>query len=125
MPETTRPPMRRITVADVLLLAAVVAVPAWSLTGGRGPAPQRVRISIAGRPAATWPLDTDRTLDLGNGMTVQIRGGSVRVSQSDCPGQYCVRAGATTRPGRPITCVPNRTIIELIGPATDCDVETH
>lgn len=116
--------LRRITVADILLLAAVVVLPALSLSAARGGA-RRVRISVAGRPATTWPLDTNRMLDLGNGMTVEIRGGRVRVSESDCPRGLCRQAGWVATPGRTIACLPNRTIIEVVAPATDCDVETH
>ena len=43
---------------------------------------------------------------------------SVRVSDSDCPGQDCVHTGAITRAGQSIVCLPAQVVISLVGAAT-------
>ena len=43
---------------------------------------------------------------------------SVRVSDSDCPGQDCVHTGAISRAGQSIVCLPAQVVISLVGAAT-------
>lgn len=43
----------------------------------------------------------------------------VRVAESDCPTQDCVRTGAIFRSGQSIVCLPARIIIRLEGGAPD------
>ena len=46
---------------------------------------------------------------------------SVRVSDSDCPGQDCVHTGALSRAGQSIVCLPAQVVISLVGAASDVD----
>ena len=46
---------------------------------------------------------------------------SVRVADSDCPGQDCVHTGAITRAGQSIVCLPAQVVISLVGAASDVD----
>ena len=46
---------------------------------------------------------------------------SVRVSDSDCPGQDCVHTGAISRAGQSIVCLPAQVVISLVGTASDVD----
>ena len=46
---------------------------------------------------------------------------SVRVSDSDCPGQDCVHTGAISRAGQSIVCLPAQVVISLVGAASDVD----
>ena len=46
---------------------------------------------------------------------------SVRVSESDCPGQDCVHTGAISRAGQSIVCLPAQVVISLVGAASDVD----
>jgi len=53
---------------------------------------------------------------------VEIRGGTVRVIDSPCPDKICIAAGAISRTGQFIACLPNRVSIALEGrdePPTD------
>ena len=40
---------------------------------------------------------------------------SVRVSDSDCPGQDCVHTGAISRAGQSIVCLPAQVVVHLEG----------
>ena len=55
-------------------------------------------------------------------LTVRICGGSVRVSESDCPGQDCVRTGSISRAGQSIVCLPAQVVISLESAASEVDV---
>ena len=46
---------------------------------------------------------------------------SVRVSDSDCPGQDCVHTGAISRAGQSIVCLPAQVVISLVGASSDVD----
>ena len=46
---------------------------------------------------------------------------SVRVSDSDCPGQDCVHTGAISRAGQSIVCLPAQVVISRVGAASDVD----
>ena len=46
---------------------------------------------------------------------------SVRVSDSDCPGQDCVHTGAIARAGQSIVCLPAQVVNSLVGAASDVD----
>lgn len=46
---------------------------------------------------------------------------SVRVSDSNCPGQDCVHTGAISRAGQSIVCLPAQVVISLVGAASDVD----
>ena len=65
--------------------------------------------------------DTERTFT-GSGdirVTVEVRDGQVRVAQSGCPDQVCVRTGRLTRAGQVAVCLPHRVILKLTGTSTD------
>lgn len=47
---------------------------------------------------------------------------SVRVSDSDCPGQDCVRTGSISRAGQSIVCLPAQVVISLESAASEVDV---
>ena len=46
---------------------------------------------------------------------------SVRVSDSDCPGQDCVHTGAITRAGQSIVCLPAQVVVSLVSTSSDVD----
>jgi len=69
---------------------------------------------------AQYPLSMPRFVTLrGNlgPLTLSIAHNSVRVTQSTCPRQLCVHAGAISRNGQQIVCAPNHILIELSMPA--------
>jgi len=74
-----------------------------------------VRI-ICGSDEQICPLDTDCTLAMeqnGIRFTVEIQGGTVRISESECENRICVHAGTISREGASIICVPAKTVITV------------
>lgn len=51
--------------------------------------------------------------------TVEVRSGSIGIVSADCPDQICVRQGFIGSSLLPVTCLPNRLVIQIreAGPA--------
>lgn len=68
------------------------------------------------------PLDVDATRmvrsDLGEN-EVEVSGGAVRVSHSDCKNQVCVDAGWASWPGQVITCLPHQLVVQVVRDPAD------
>lgn len=54
--------------------------------------------------------------------TIELRGKTVRFSQSTCPDQVCVRTGTLTRSGQVAVCLPNRAVVRLVGKSNEVDI---
>ena len=55
------------------------------------------------------------TLEGENGCTneIEVRHGSIGIISADCPDKLCVRQGFISDTSLPITCLPNRLVIQL------------
>lgn len=106
--------------ADIILIAAILAasfvfIGASVFTKDKG---KTAVVSIDGEYYAEYPLDRDitETVVTGRGSnTIVINGGSVSVSEADCPDKYCVSHVAVSREGEIIVCLPHRLTIEIRG----------
>jgi len=59
-------------------------------------------------------LMKDNIFPILNGkMHIEIRNGSIRVLDSDCPQQMCVKNGYIKYSGQTIVCLPNKILIEI------------
>ena len=107
-----------ILLAGILVLC-VAAILVMHVTRQPG---AYVRISQDGEVVHKFPLNEDRTIPYdtvsGGHNVVTISGGQVTVSEANCPDQICVRhAPIQTTGDTPIVCLPNRLVVEIIGPA--------
>jgi len=116
-PELRPNPYDALVVLAVLALAALCALRFWLPRADAGDA-LTAAVAVDGAVLDRLPLaaDTERVYE-ANGYTLQVTvsGGSVRVSESDCPTRDCVRTGAVSRPGESIVCLPARLVITLEG----------
>ncbi|MBN2464658.1 NusG domain II-containing protein [candidate division WOR-3 bacterium] len=127
----TKRQIARLTVLDVLLVAALLALPGWALLrswhAARGP--REALVYQDNRLVGVYQLDRDQTILIGDKarphMRVEIRNGAIRVAESDCPKGVCKHAGWVRTPGRSIICVPNRVLIEVKGKSKDYDAEAY
>jgi hypothetical protein len=121
----------RLTFLDVLLVAALVALPGWALVRAsravRGQA--EAWVYRGGRLLGVYPLARQEVVFIGDrarpDMKIEIRDGAVRVAESNCPRKICVQAGWVRTPGRSIVCVPNRVVIEIKGRQPVYDAESY
>lgn len=52
---------------------------------------------------------------------IQVRPGQICVVWADCPDQICVNQGWISNGPKPITCLPNKVVIEIIEGDQDLD----
>jgi heptaprenyl diphosphate synthase len=109
---------RKLTPWDVLLgsvLCGCVAASFVALPSGEGSA---VLVDVAGVTVEKLDLHEDRQIEV-RGTTgtlrIEVRGGAVRVAEAGCPNRVCVRTGWRRREGEVIVCVPNNTVIRVMG----------
>lgn len=61
-------------------------------------------------------LSREQTIDLSEfqiSAIIQVANGKIRVVESDCPKQICVRTGAIQFQGQTIICVPHKVLIYI------------
>jgi hypothetical protein len=52
-------------------------------------------------------------------MDVEVSGGRIRISRTNCPHGTCKHAGWISREGETLVCLPNKTLIEIVGDSGD------
>lgn len=121
----------RLTLLDVLLIAALIALPGWALVKSwRAAREQPVAyVYQNNRLLGAYQLDRDQDIVIGDrarpDMRVEIRDGAVRVAESSCPKGVCKHAGWIRTSGSSIICVPNKVLIELRGERREYDAESY
>jgi len=69
-------------------------------------------------------ISEEFTIDCGSGHnTVTVRGGTISVTEADCPDKVCVRTGAISGGTVPIVCLPHRLEIRVVNGADSVDAE--
>ncbi len=121
----------RITVLDLLLIAALLALPGWALVSSlRSSRAQPVAyIYQSNTLLGAYQLDRNQVIIIGDkarpAMRIEIKGGAIRVAESNCPKGVCKQTGWVRTPGRSIVCVPNKVLIELRGERKGYDAESY
>jgi hypothetical protein len=123
--------LTRITALDLAFVVLLLAVPgrvlvrSWQAGGGQPAAYVYRNNHLLG----VYQLDRDQVIAIGDrarpDMRIEIRGGAVRVAESDCPRGVCRQAGWVRTPGRSIVCIPNKVLVELRGERKGYDAESY
>ncbi|UCG44014.1 MAG: NusG domain II-containing protein [candidate division WOR-3 bacterium] len=120
--------LARVTVLDLVLIAAVVASAAVfyvRVLRGRG-GPVAAHVYLDGNLIHVLPLEKERVVEVpGENVVIEVQGNRVRISESDCPKRICLQTGWISRPGRPIVCVPKKLLIQVKGGRAELDAQTH
>ncbi|MBQ6621494.1 MAG: NusG domain II-containing protein [Mogibacterium sp.] len=106
--------------ADLILMAVLVVtgIAASVCLSFQDSVGDRVVITVAGELYGTYPLAEDRIVTVTSGdhaNTVEIRDGTVRVTEASCKNQICVKHASITRAGESIICLPNRVVVRIDG----------
>jgi hypothetical protein len=120
--------LARITVLDVVLIAAVLAsaVVFYVKVSRDSGGPMAAHVFHDGRLVQVLPLDRDCVVEVpGLNVVIEVQDKRVRILESDCPKRICVQTGWISRPGRPIVCVPNKLLIQVKGGRAELDAETY
>ena len=103
---------------DIILGAALllVALSAFLFVELSRDAGSIVTVEINGEPFASYPLGEDGRYELSGGKNVLvIENGRAYMESADCPDKVCVRTGKISRVGEQIVCLPNRTLVRIVG----------
>lgn len=52
-------------------------------------------------------------------MTLELKDNHIRVKETDCSDQTCMRTGFIERSGQTIICLPNRVVVRITGTGSD------
>ncbi|HHV62586.1 MAG TPA: NusG domain II-containing protein [Firmicutes bacterium] len=120
-----------IAIAIILTFAIGQLATPRSGTGGDGASKPAIVIRVDGKIYRTIPLELKgrRTFTIrtrrGGYELLEIQDGKVRIAESNCPEQVCVRTGWISRPGQSIICVPNRVMVYIDGSGDGVDVVAY
>lgn len=59
-------------------------------------------------------LDEEEVIN-ARGCTIIADRSGIRFTDADCPDKICVHSGKLTKPGDMAACVPNKTMIRIVG----------
>lgn len=76
-------------------------------------------VVVDGVETAKYPLDRDAEIRLesenGGYNILVIKDGVADVAEASCPDKICVNQHSIDKTGETITCLPNKTVIKIIG----------
>lgn len=99
-----------------ILLIAAAAVGFLLLFSGQGAATAEIyRDGNLIRRIDLGSVTSPFTLDVGEGNTLEVEQGRVRMLRANCPDQICVHQSWSSSAAKPIVCLPNRVTVILTG----------
>lgn len=104
--------------ADILIICAVLFSAGCLFLFTTSDGPSQAEIIVDGAIIHTVNLSSEketRTIDLDNGVIIEVSENSIYFKQSDCNGKDCIACGRLSSPGDMAVCIPNKTIIKLTG----------
>ena len=109
-----------VAIGAVILLAALVFV---LFLPKENSGKVQAEIYQDGKLFAVLDLAEDREVIVPGKYTnvVTVKDGKIAVTESDCPGEDCVRCGWMEHAGRSIVCLPNGMEIRIVGVDGDVD----
>ena len=113
---------------DILLAAAVLLIAGgvWLFTALNKAPGEYAAVIVNGTETARYPLDTDTEIRLesenGGYNILVIKDGVADVTEASCPDKICVNQHAVSKTGEAITCLPNKTVIEIVGGEQEVDI---
>ncbi|MDR2808555.1 MAG: NusG domain II-containing protein [Spirochaetaceae bacterium] len=114
--------MLPLTVVDYLVIILSVAVTGFSAFAVYANPKIDASITIEG-VGSSWffPLNSEEMVTVSGPLgdtVVQMKGGQVRILSSPCVNQTCVSAGAISRHGQWLACLPNEVFVSIEGIVT-------
>ena len=103
----------------LFLFLACAALVAFSPLAYASSEAKRVRITCRGEEFGVYPLEEDARITVsqeGHTNVIAIENHSVYMESADCHNQVCVDTGVIRRTGETIVCLPNRVVVEILGP---------
>lgn len=106
----------------IVLVAAAVLALAMVLRNASSESGSKAAVFQNGERIALLPLEKDGVYPFGEyGVTVEVKGGAVRISESDCHDKICEKTGFISSPMQTIVCLPNRISVRIINDNSNTD----
>ena len=104
--------------ADIVLFVVLVVIGLASSVYAvmSKSAGETVNIKLNGELYGTYSLLEDRSIEIKDGdksNTVVIKDGTVKVTESNCTNQVCVRHGKISSAGESIVCLPHKLVVSI------------
>lgn len=77
-------------------------------------------ITVNGVETGVYPLDKDAVIPIQNAAgevsnILTIKDGAAKMTEADCPDQYCVHQKKIRHKGETIVCLPNQVVVTVTG----------
>lgn len=122
--KTFKPTDIIIVVITAAVLALTVVFRGFSSKSGSGSS--NAAVFHNGEQIAMLPLEKDGVYPFDEYfITIEVKDGRVRISDSDCPDKICEKTGFISSPLQTIVCLPNRISVRIIDekPNTDRNID--
>lgn len=96
-------------VAGILVFAAVLWI---SMQVYRSRYTGTIRIEADGKLYGTYALSQNQTVSINGTNVCEIKNGTAKMIEADCPDHLCMHQKPIDRSGGMIVCLPNKVIIE-------------
>lgn len=106
---------------DIILIISIIIIAVISyffFTLGKNEKGSQVVVTVDGNIIEKFNLyeDTEYTIRNGDHYNIlTIKDGYADVTEADCPDKHCVNQKKINKNGEKIICLPNKTIVEIIG----------
>jgi hypothetical protein len=113
--------MKALTMADTALICVlgVVVVASHIMMSERANEGIEILIEVDGRPTHKASLTTRAEFAVEGAigsLVIAVQDNRVAVIRAQCPNHVCERTGWRSSVGDIIVCVPNKTVIRVLGP---------
>lgn len=112
---------RDIALIILVLIAALAGFILEFTRTGRG---AQLQISVNGEVLGVYDLNTNQTIEIGDGNVCRIEDGTAWMEWADCPDQLCVHHAHISRVNETVVCLPNRVTLTVIGGEEDGEIDT-
>ena len=113
-----RSPIKAMQPWDKVTLFLLTAAIACSFIIVPDSAGSTVLVEVDGKIVGKLSLQENQELNVRGErghVIVEVHEGMVRVRDADCPNRICVRTGWRSHEGDAIVCVPNKTVVRILG----------
>ena len=101
-----------LTPADIVFIVILLIISGIFLWGmNKNYRNKEVEIYYHNQLVKKCDLSQDQLIEISPGITAEIENGKVRMKESTCRNQYCVKQGWSDR--FPLICVPNQVSIVI------------
>lgn len=98
-----------IFVGGLFLISALLCIFTYAVPRGRH---GTIEVTVDGQLYGTYSLDQDQVIPIGDTNVCEIKDGTVKMTEADCPDHLCIHQPAIGSSGGFIVCLPNKVVIK-------------